>query len=328
MRELEVEHDIVITARPLANTVDLLKLYGFRFDVIGRHYGASKVRKSYGYPVRLWQLYRYLRSKRPDVAISHSSFHSPVVARMLGIPSIYMNDNEHTLGNVPSFLCATKVMVPEFMSIKAVRRQGARGDKVISYPGVKEGFYLWNMNVNWDGFYQVRRRKVFVRPEPWTALYYDGAVGFLDELLLGLRAGVDVVLLPRGADQAKRYKEDRFRGISVLDKPMTLEEIAPTCDLFVGAGGTMTREMAVLGVPTISVYQSELLDVDRYLIEQGLMTHNPRLTPAQALDRLDNLKRREPDRKLLEKGRAAYELVKTTVLRLGATRNMHRVRGH
>jgi len=26
----------------------------------------------------------------------------------------------------------------------------------------------------------------------------------------------------------------------------------------------LTREMAVLGIPTISVYQDELLDVDRY----------------------------------------------------------------
>jgi hypothetical protein len=315
IRSLEREHEVVITTRPLANTVDLLELHGFRFEVIGRHYGASKVKKALGYPVRVWQLYQYLKAKRPDVAISHSSFHSPVVARLLGIPSIYMNDNEHTLGNVPSFVCATKVLIPEFMDLATVRRQGASAAKTIRYPGVKEGLYLWDMPLQ----KQPRsgdRPKIYTRPEPWTALYYNGAVGFLDQLLLGLRGAAEVVLLPRTPEQAARYKGTEFKGITVLEKPLELQDIAPSCDLFIGAGGTMTREMAVLGVPTISVYQADLLGVDRYLVAQGIMAHDTQLTAARALARLGVLQRRAPNRDLLERGRAAWELVKSTLLGL------------
>jgi predicted glycosyltransferase len=317
IRELESEHEVVITTRPLANTVELLELHRFRFEVIGKHYGASTARKALGYPVRIWQLYRYLKARRPDVAISHSSFHSPVVARLLGIPSLYMNDNEHTLGNVPSFVCATKVLIPECMDVAAARRQGAKAHKIIRYPGVKEGLYLWNMDLRQLERGANSQPRVFVRPEPWTALYYNGAVGFLDDLLLELREAVDVVLLPRTAEQARRYKEKPFAGVTVLEKPLSLEEIAPTCDLFIGAGGTMTREMAVLGVPTISVYQAELLEVDRYLIAQGNMTHEPRLTAARALARLGAVQRRAPSRNLLERGRAAWQLMKDTLLALG-----------
>ena len=313
IRSLEREHEVVITTRPLANTVELLELHGLRFEVIGRHYGASKVKKALGYPVRVWQLYDYLRAKRPDVAISHSSFHSPVVARLLGIPSVYMNDNEHTLGNVPSFLCATRVLIPEFMDLAAVRRQGAAAGKIIRYPGVKEGLYLWDMPLRKPHRAQDRPR-IHVRPEPSTALYYDGAVGFLDELLLGLRDAAKVILLPRTAEQGARYRE--MGGIEVQEKPLNLEEIAPDCDLFIGAGGTMTREMAVLGVPTISVYQPALLGVDRYLVDQGIMSHEPRLTAAGALARLGAAARRAPNRDLLERGRAAWELVKETLLGL------------
>ena len=315
MRNLEREHEVIITTRPLSNTVDLLELHGFSYEVIGRHYGASKVKKALGYPVRIWQLYRYLKAKRPDVAISHSSFHSPVVARMLGIPSVYMNDNEHTLGNVPSFVCATKVLVPEFMDIAAVRRQGAAEAKIIRYPGVKEGLYLWDMPLQ-KPHRPGNRPRIYLRPEPAAALYYDGAVGFLDELLLGLRGAADVVLLPRTAEQAARYREERFAGIEVMEKPATLEEIAPDCDLFIGAGGTMTREMAVLGVPTISVYQPALLGVDRYLVDQGIMSHEPHLTAARALERLGAAERRAPNRDLLERGHAAWQLVKDTLLAL------------
>jgi predicted glycosyltransferase len=310
MRELEKRHELVITTRPLANTIELLELHGFPFEVVGKHYGAGKAKKALGYPVRVWQLYRYLKGRRPDAAISHSSFHSPVVARLLGIPSIYMNDNEHTLGNVPSFVCATKVLVPEFMDIAAVRRQGARADKIIRYPGVKEGLYLWDLAIP-NGKARARPR-IYMRPEPWTALYYDGAVGFLDELLLGLREAADVVLLPRTKDQAARYRA--YGGIEVQEKPATLEEVAADCDLFIGAGGTMTREMAVLGVPTISMYQAALLGVDRYLVEHGIMSHEPKLTARAALERLRAAERRPPNRELLERGKEAWNMMKNTLM--------------
>jgi predicted glycosyltransferase len=78
----------------------------------------------------------------------------------------------------------------------------------------------------------------------------------------------------------------------------------------------MTREMAVLGVPTISVYQPALLGVDRYLVDQGIMSHEPRLTAAGALARLGAAARRAPNRDLLERGRAAWQLVKETLLGL------------
>lgn len=313
IRNLERDHEVIITTRPLANTVELLELHGFRFEVIGKHYGRSKLKKALGYPVRIWQLYDYLKGRKPDVAISHSSFHSPVVARLLGIPSMYMNDNEHTLGNVPSFLCATKVLIPEFMDLAAVRRQGAAPGKIIRYPGVKEGLYLWDLKLP-SALPENGKPRIYVRPEPSTALYYDAEVGFLDKLLLGLRDTAHVTLLPRTPEQVLRYRE--MGGIEVQEKPSTLEEIAPRCELFIGAGGTMTREMAVLGVPTISVYQPELLGVDRYLVEQGIMAHDRQLTAAAALARLDTLARKAPNRDLLHRGRAAWQLVRETLLGL------------
>jgi predicted glycosyltransferase len=40
--------------------------------------------------------------------------------------------------------------------------------------------------------------------------------------------------------------------------------------VFVGAGGTMTAEAALMGVPTISCYPGEPTYVDRYLFRVGL----------------------------------------------------------
>ena len=47
-------------------------------------------------------------------------------------------------------------------------------------------------------------------------------------------------------------------------------------DVFIGMGGTMTTEAALIGVPTISAYQGSGLYTERYLLSMGLLlkTHN------------------------------------------------------
>lgn len=318
IRALEQDgHEVIITCRPLANTIDLLNLHGFRYEVVGEHYGAKLSNKVLGYPVRVLQLRKYLAPKRVDVAVSQSSFHSPVVARLLGVRSIYMNDNEHALGNVPSFLAATRIMVPEFLSLHNLKRQLARPAKVLRYPGVKEGIYLWALQDKLDQRVAQRiagrKPSVYVRPEPWTAQYYKGERNFMDDLLLGIKDQVNVTLLPRGKAQGQHYSDARFAGIRMVDTALDIADIAPDCDLFVGAGGTMTREMAVLGIPTISVYQDELLDVDRYLLESGAFMHRPALTAQDLLAALSQAARRPADRVLLDKGRQAYKLIRQEI---------------
>lgn len=319
IRDLEREHEVVITCRPLANTIDLLDLHGFKYEVVGLHYGGKLSAKLFGFPVRVTQLWKFLSGKRIDVAISQSSFHSPVSSRLLGVRCIYMNDNEHAMGNIPAFICANAIMVPEFLGIEKLKKQFANPKKVIHYPGVKEGIYLWELDQRLKDRATVGRKAksrptVYIRPEPWTAQYYNGKRNFLDELVLGMKDHVDVVLLPRGKEQGAHYHDARFAGVQVITTALDIADIAPDCDLFIGAGGTMTREMAVLGIPTISVYQDELLDVDRYLLAVGAFAHKPRLTAAQALEFLRTASHQPPNRELLDKGKAAYEMVKSKIL--------------
>lgn len=319
IRDLERKHEVVITCRPLANTIDLLELHGFKYKVVGVHYGGKLMAKLFGFPIRVMQLWIYLLPKKIDIAISQSSFHSPVVARLLGVRSIYMNDNEHAMGNIPAFICANTIMVPEFLAIEKLKKQWANPKKVVHYPGVKEGLYLWELDQRLHGRNACTqpsksRKVVYVRPEPWTAQYYKGSRNFMDELLLGIKDHVDVVLLPRGKEQGVHYQTSTFAGIRVVTTALDIADIAPDCDMFIGAGGTMTREMAVLGVPTISVYQDALLDVDRYLLEVNAFLHKPQLTATEALQFLAQATQRPPNRDLLRKGKDAYDLVKKHIL--------------
>lgn len=318
IRDLEREHKVILTCRPLANTVDLLDLHGLKYTVVGTHYGGGFCAKLLGFPVRVMLLRDFLAGRDIDVAISQSSFPAPVAARSLGVRCVYMNDNEHALGNIPAFICADIIMVPEFLAAEKLKRQWANPRKVVHYPGVKEGIYLWELNARLPRQRNNRkatsRRVVYIRPEPWVAQYYRGSRGFLDDLLLGMKDHANVVLLPRGQEQGIRYQDKKFSGIRVVTTALDIADIAPDCDLFIGAGGTMTREMAVLGIPTISVYQDELLDVDRYLIHVGAFVHKPDLSASEALRYLESASHRPANTELLEKGKAAYDMVKRAIL--------------
>lgn len=318
IRELQKEHSVLITCRPLANTLGLLKQTGFTYHVVGRHYGRKAAVKIPGFLIQTAELCHFLKGRQVDVGISHSSFYAPLVARLLGVPSIYMNDNEHAEGNRPAFLFAGKILVPEFLDPGKVSRHWARPEKVSCYPGIKEGIYLWYYRppTATSGTFSRRNgpRTIFVRPEPLTAQYYKAGLNFMDDMLIELAEGFNVVVLPRSGVQESYYRQPKFAGINVLERPMGLPEIMETCDLFMGAGGTMTREAAVLGVPTVSIYQDELLDVDRYLIARGAMIH-VRRPDAGALTRfLAERGRRNPDPELLAKGKKAFDLVMDTIL--------------
>jgi len=313
IEELQSEHEILITCRPLANTIELLKQGGYDYHIVGKHYGASKLKKAFGFLIRIWQMYFFLRKYKIDVAISHSSFYSPVVAKLLKVKSIYLNDNEHAAGNKISFRFADKVMVPEFLSTQKVLDQGATEDKIIHYPGVKEGVYLWDFL---DKNNKNDSKKIYIRPEPWTAQYYKGEKFFMDELIVQLQNEYEIILLPRGEKQAEHYRKSKFSKTKIPETPLSLEYIASDCLLFIGAGGTMTREAAVLGIPTISIYQDELLDVDKYLIKNDRMIHELDINADFVREFINNSVRNKASYSILEKGKLAFDMIKKTILEI------------
>jgi predicted glycosyltransferase len=313
IREKKVNNNAIITCRPLANTVDLLDLYDFKYKIVGKHYGKSLIKKILGFPIRVLKLYQMLRPLKIDAAISHSSFYSPIVSKMLGVPCLYLNDNEHAQGNRLAFIFADKIMVPEYIDIELVIKQGAAIDKIIRYPGIKEGVYLWDfepVNQNGSNKNVKDNKKIFIRPEPVTAQYYNGKHNFLDQLLIELKEKYYVTLLPRSNTQRVYYKKEIFKGINVAEETIALEKIVPLCDLFIGAGGTMTREASVIGIPTISIYQDELLGVDKYLIDKGFMVHKKNLTSKFVDEFMKISIKKEINNKLMEKGKQAYLLIK------------------
>ena len=305
-------HTIIVTARPLSNTIQLLERNNINFHEIGRHYGKNKVAKILGLLIRCIQLWWFLRCKKIDVAISQSSFYSPLVAWVLRCDCVYTNDNEFAKGNYVGFIFAQRILLPE--ALKKWASTKFFRNKTIYYPGVKEGIYLH------DTFGKVRRsanrtedNHIFFRPEPWTAEYHQKNNFGFSALLEGLAKKYIITVLPRGDEQALFFKAMNNSRIRVQKTALTIMEIVEQCDVFIGGGGSMSREFSFLGVKTLSTYQGELLSVDSYLIEKKVMKHIKTInaeTVSQALEKMEESSAAED---LRGDGKKSYNLVKQSI---------------
>lgn len=305
-------YEIIITARDLSNTISLINQNNWQYSEIGGHAGKNKIKKILYFPKRVLQLWSFLNKEKPDIGISHSSFYSPFVCRMLRIPSIYLNDNEHAKGNYLAFKSASLIILPEFLKKKAEELNWTRDYPITFYPGIKEGIYL--SQSKFDGKETKNSNTIFIRLEPWTAQYYSGDSRYLDPIIEKLGDDYKVVILPRSKEQIEHFSENRFSKISISKQPISLEKIYNDCLLFIGAGGSMTRELAFLGTPTLSIYQGELLEVDKFLIENKFMEYNPnpKIEDITALLQKSTLTQDE----LSEKGAVAFDLINNLLKKL------------
>jgi uncharacterized protein len=313
---LHAEFDFLVTCRPYANTVDLVQAAGFPHRIIGKHYGKSPVRKVLGLGARVYALKRELKGRIIHLAVSHSSFYSPLAAKCLGIPCIYINDNEHAAGNLCGYIWAERVMMPFCCAGATKQARWIKRPNVKFYDGVKEAIYLSKQP---DLITAVRERaerrcrgrpKVYVRPEPRNAQYYRANSDPLPALLDQLAKSCDVFVLPRDAEQARRMDGLGNGKVSVARRVISLAEIIRECDVFVGAGGTMTREAAVAGVPTLSTYQEALLQADEFLIREGAMRHSVAPTADDVLALLNQADRKRANgASMLQTGSRAFEQI-------------------
>ena len=83
-----------------------------------------------------------------------------------------------------------------------------------------------------------------------------------------------VVFTPRHAHQVHDLETLSWAAPPVvLERPAPFMSLLAAADVVVSAGGTMLREAAYLGIPAISIFQSEVGSVDRALEAEGRLVH-------------------------------------------------------
>jgi uncharacterized protein len=281
VRRLEsLGHAVGITARDNAQTVELARQQWESVDVIGGPSMGGRAAKARGMLDRVRQLASWARSERPDVALSHNSYAQIAAARTLGVRTVTAMDYEHQPANHLGFRLANTVLLPEALRQAGVARQGATPGKVRFYEGLKEEIYLGDFEPREEalldaGVEQTAGGGVLVvaRTPPSGALYHRSENPLFGQILgaIGNRPDVRCVVLCRHAEQRRELAQLRLQNLSLPERAVDARSLLHAADLVIGAGGTMTREAALLGVPTVSIFAGRPAAVDRWLQKRDLL---------------------------------------------------------
>ena len=280
-------HEVVVTARDYAQTLELLESNGIEHTAVGRHGGASRVRKIVELVSRTRRMRGFARGGF-DLAVAHGSNDLALAAASLRIPAVNTFDYEwatqqHHIG----CRLARRVMTPDAIPPERLERYGAKDGKLVQYPGLKEEYYLADFEADPEvpaalGV-DADRVVVVLRPPPDVSLYHRKSNRLFPSLLseLGRRDDVHAVVVPRTQAQREYVSSLQFPSLIVPERAVDAQSLIALADLVVSAGGTMNREAVALGTPVYTIYGGRLGGVDENLIRENRLRP---LTDPRALE--------------------------------------------
>jgi len=260
-------HEVEVTARDFAQTLELCDRFGIEHTAVGRHRGGRVASKVVGLASRSLALARWARGRRFDVAMGHGSNDVSVAAKLLRVPSATAFDYEWaTAQHQVNCRLASAVVVPDAIPPERLERYGARG-KIHAYPGLKEEYYLADFEPDPAVLGELgldrERPIVVVRTPPEVSLYHRFENPLFGKVLDRLR-GTQTVVLPRTPAQRAELGE-----FIVPEHAIDAQSLVAYADLVISAGGTMNREAVALGTPVFTTFEGKLGAVDEALLREG-----------------------------------------------------------
>ncbi|MGH9971892.1 MAG: DUF354 domain-containing protein [Pyrinomonadaceae bacterium] len=296
-------HEVEISARDFAETVELARAAGLVHELISGHGGRDLSGKAGNLVRRAWALRRWAHGRSFDLAVSHNSYSQILAARALSLKCVTLMDYEHQPANHLAFRFASRIIVPRAFPEAALVRYGARSAEVKRYNGTKEDVYLADFEP--DPGFPARLHDlgiheadvlVTVRPPARDALYHRFENELFEELLDRLcgQTGLKVVLLPRNDAQRLEYGSRASENLVLPAHSLDGPNLIAASDLVISAGGTMNREAAALGVPAATIYAGKWAAIDEELVKEGRLR---RITTREDLQDLPLVKKGKVDRR-------------------------------
>jgi predicted glycosyltransferase len=252
-------HDVVLTTRRHPDTTPLAKLLGENFDVVGKYDPTSPLSRLRESAKRQLLFCKMFESNPPDIAISHRSVELCRVAFGLGVHVISTHDTPHAEAVNRLTMPLIDVLVVS-KSIPKHRVQGYGIGTIEQFDGVDE--------VAWIKGFKPKKKCNFgkplivVRHQETKAAYALGETDLTETLARKLSSLGEVVFLSR---YDRRPKKDLIVPKGFVDSASLVAQ----ADLVVGVGGTIQREAALQGTPSIVIPIARRIYVNDYLSKKG-----------------------------------------------------------
>jgi len=288
-RRLErLGHEFLITSRHYREVEGLLRIRAIDAAVIGKHGGPNLSAKLAESSRRITELAKYAAEKSPDLAVSFCSPEAARVAYGLGIPHFALCDSPHAEAVCRlSLPLSKKLFTPRAVPKSAWKRFGIGSSDIVQYNALDPAVWIRAYAPGPDlgnalGLDQAKPIVVLRTEEEYASyLLQTGAVvqNVIARLVRPLsELGAQIVVLPRYEQQVETLRRELTGYATVPAEVVDAVGLLSGASVFIGAGGTMTAEAALMGVPTISCYPADPTYVDRYLFRLGLadrlLSHN------------------------------------------------------
>jgi predicted glycosyltransferase len=240
-------HEVKITTRDKDVAIKLLNAYGFQHESIG--YYSTLVRQVLSLVIANYRLLRIAKNFKPDIFISMGSLHAALVSKLLGKPSIVLDDTEyeHQMLYLP--------FIDAVLTSSCFKKD--LGKKQVRYNGYHELAYLHPNYFTPDPSVLAEigldndDRYVILRFVSWSGIFNLGQHGFnlqaKKELVRELEKYGRVFITSEGRlpKELEKYK--------IKVSPEKLHDLLYYASLYIGEGATTASECAVLGTHAIHV---------------------------------------------------------------------------
>ena len=241
-------HEVKIAAKDRGIIFKLLETYGFHYEKVDKDRD-SLHNKAFGLLIREFKIFKIMREFKPDISVAMGPIHLAHISKLLGKPCISFTDTEHDrFERLLSDPFVTTICTPSCFKKDL-------GPKQIRYNGYHELAYLHpnyftpDPSVLDELELKEGERFIIMRFVAWGASHDVGHEGISMEMRRRIVSELEKygrVLITSESELPAEFEPYRVKVA-----PEKMHDLLYYAALYVGEGGTMASEAAVLGTPAV-----------------------------------------------------------------------------
>lgn len=275
IEKLGQKHDILCTSRQYNEVTKLAKIRHFDLIFVGKHGGGDKKSKLKASIERIEKLSKKIENFEPDVVIS---FGSPEAARIsfgLGIKHIMFCDSPHANAVMRLTLpLIQKLLIPYVIPKKEFSKFGINEKDIVQYKAI-DAVVTMQRKINQNiisPFKNNNKKNILIRVEEEEAAYTSKSSKIIPIIkkIANDYKDENIIVLGRYTQQIINLQKIMGKKIKVIKMSFDGKYLLNDTDVFIGSGGTMTAESALMGIPTIS-YNAVPNIIENFLVKKSLV---------------------------------------------------------
>jgi uncharacterized protein len=275
IEKLRKKHNVLCTSRSYDEVTKLAKIRNFNLISIGKHGGVEKYGKLEASTDRIRKLSLLIDRFCPEIVISYCSPEAARVSFGMEIKHIAFCDSPHANAVMKLTLpLIQKLLIPWIIPKKEFSKYGIDTKNIIPYKAIDAAVTIKRAIKQIDTlpFKNNQKKNILIRVEEEQAAYTSKSKRIIPIIkeIVDEFGEENIVILGRYSEQIKNLRKLFGKKAKILKMSFDGKYLLSKTDVFLGSGGTMTAESALLGVPTIS-YNAVPNIIEEYLVRNNLV---------------------------------------------------------